>query len=193
MRGLLMAVAALTMAACSQQPAEPPKALEWTPLPDGSQFTVGSIPVPSDQFFDGPSAVMRCWPDSGGYDCLVSTRASYQFMEFVRTKTAELPTQHRSDFEAPVGYYCVVSTHGGWQESVHSTAGEIKLNVVSFIERPRPNGWPKGEVEKLFRDNGIQPESHWMNCKNLSDVVGETSLAAVASTEVTRPLIDGPG
>ncbi|WP_303718582.1 hypothetical protein [Brevundimonas naejangsanensis] len=187
----LSLIAVLALIGCTQKPPEPPKPLEWTSLPDGSKATVGEITVPENQFFDGPSAVMRCWPEAGGQDCLIATRASYGFMEFIRTKTPALPTNHRLIFEPPVGYQCVVSVDGGWQESVHSSAGQIKLNVVSYMEHPRPASWSRAEVEKLMTDNAIQPQSHWMNCRNLSEVVGKTSLAAVASTEVTREVVGG--
>lgn len=187
----LAVIAALALFGCSQKPPEPPKPLVWTSLPDGSKATVGQINVPEDQFFDGPSAVMRCWPEAGGQDCLIGTRTSYGFMDFMRTKTPSLPTAHRELVIPPVGYQCVVSVDGGWQESVHSSAGQIKINVVSSMEYPRPASWSKAEVEKLMADNGIQPQSHWMNCRNLSEVVGETSLAAVASTEVTREVVGG--
>lgn len=185
----LALIAIVALVGCSQKPPEPSKPLVWTSLPDGSKATVGEITVPADQFFDGPSAVMRCWPEAGEQDCLVGTRSSYGFMEFIRTKTPNLPTNHRAFVEPPVGYQCVVSVQGGWQESVHSSAGQIKINVVSYIEHPRPDSWSKAEVQKLMTDNAIQPQSHWMNCRNLSEVVGETSLAAVASTEVTREVV----
>lgn len=188
----LVLAAVVTLAACQPKPHDPPKPLEWTSLPDGSKSTVGAITVPSNQIFDGPSAVIRCWPEGDKQDCLIATRATYGYMEFIRTRTPELPTSHRLLFEAPVGYQCVASVaDGGWQESVHSAAGQIKLNVVSFMQHPRPASWSKDEVEKLMMDNAIQPQSYWMNCRNLSEVVGKTSLAAVASTEVTRDVIGG--
>lgn len=187
-----LALAPLLLAACSQPQAEPPKPVEWAVLPDGSKASVGEIDILPAEYFDGPSSVMRCWPKGAAFDCLIGTRNSYSFMDFRRVTTTDLPQHHEDSLLKPaVGYRCLATNDGGWQESVHSSAGEIKANVVSFMELPRPNSWPKADVEKLFRDNAIQPAAHWMNCKNLTGIVSKTSLASVASTEVTLALIDG--
>ena len=188
----LAAVTLIAISGCSQKPPEPPKPLVWTSLPDGSKTNIGEGFVAEGQFFDGPSAVMRCWPMSdGGFDCLVATRQTYNFMYFTRTKTAKLPEQYPLLMGPPVGYQCAASPDGGWQESIHSEAGEIKLSVVSTLQHPRPPSWTKAEVEKVFAENAIQPESHWLNCRNITRVVGGTSLAAVASTEVTQEVVGG--
>lgn len=162
---------------------EPP--LMWTALSDGSQMAVG----PLNPDGAGAESVVRCWPQTSGFECLAISGETLRDVR--RYRSAALPKMLWAE-TTPAGYECQVTDYMGfgYKERVFNASGQLKEHISSNGMGNIEGSWTREYVHNYFEANGIQPETLWFNCLALARIVAPNSNAAIGTTDVTRELLD---
>lgn len=188
MRWPTIAVLTVALAGCSgkgevQVPVEP--ALKWEALADGSKFAVG----PTDPAGSGALTLIRCWAAEPAYDCIAISGEDWRDVR--RTIPTQMPTTIWAA-QRPPGYDCSIGSVGfGYQEHISNKLGQLTEHVESgLLGRPGP-GWTKDYVDRYVAANQITPEAVWFDCRAMTVAVQAGSNATIASTSVSRAMLDG--
>lgn len=168
--------AVILLAGCSAPPPADDYGMKWQKLADGSQVSTWSTSM-NDQ---DPRAlrtgeVVRCWPQSGKFDCLAAHTSSVTGYDFERQVVAALPKEWKTP---PSGYRCISSVKIDYREDRVSADGKMVQNDIVSKNVDKPH-WPAKDIIAVMKKEQAS-DTLYFDCpavlKAMRDGGGEKAL-----------------